>query len=264
MNEKQTSLYTHHEALAFAFSAAVDSIGLWAKTIIIMFIPIVIRLSGLCMLIGAAGFSSLNMASDMPFVDYLNPMLAKLSLRMFIVAAVTYLFFELFWSILQLGVAQIALDIHDHQSSSLGRLFSSVRLMFYQIIAALLYFVAVIIGSVFFIVPGLIVLVRLWPFRFVMVERQCGPIEALRVSASLTKGHARRLMETFFLLVVVTSIPFSGFALELNGRIVGWKTGMLALFIVYPFAELLLVFVYRRLNLRQKPVFQPVSRQIPD
>lgn len=262
MNGKQGSLYANHEALKFALSATVDTIGLWAKVILTMVIPIIIRISGIFMLIGASGFSLLNMASDMPFVDYLNPMLAKLSLRMFIIAVLAYIFFELFWSILQLGAAQIALDIHDRNSSSWGRLFCCVRLMFYQMIAALIYFIAALVGLVLFVVPGIIVLVRLWPFRFVMVERQCGPIEALRISAMLTKGHTRRLIEMLFLLIVVATLPFSGMALTSNGKFIGWQTGGLALFIIYPMAELLLAFVYRRLALREKSVFQSVDRQI--
>jgi len=65
----------------------------------------------------------------------------------------------------------------------------------------ILYFLAVLAGLILFIVPGLILFVRLYFFNLLIIDKGMGPIRALKESYAMTKGYGWKI----FLLVSVVA-----------------------------------------------------------
>ena len=64
-----------------------------------------------------------------------------------------------------------------------------------------LYTIAVTIGFLFFIIPGIFLATRLHFFDFLIIDKRMGPIEALKASYIMTKGYGWKI----FLLVFIVS-----------------------------------------------------------
>jgi uncharacterized membrane protein len=94
--------------------------------------------------------------------------------------------------------------------------------------------ILVLLGFVLLVIPGIILSILFMFSAFLVIERNLGPIEALKESARMTKGNRWNL---FLLSVVLTGINILG-AL---GLLVG-------LFITVPVTLLALVHAYRTLE----------------
>lgn len=78
----------------------------------------------------------------------------------------------------------------------------------------LLYGLAVVVGLVLLIVPGLIAMVRLAFTPYMIVDRDLGPVDAVKASWEATRGHGWTL---FGLLIVSLLILLGGLLLLLVG-----------------------------------------------
>lgn len=100
--------------------------------------------------------------------------------------------------------------------------------------AAILGGIAMFIGLLLLIVPGIILGVLLVFFPFIIIEKGTGPIAALKESAALTKGNRWKI---FWLSLAMLGI-----------NILGLLALVVGLFVTIPVTYLALVHAYRELS----------------
>lgn len=100
--------------------------------------------------------------------------------------------------------------------------------------ATLLVGILTVIGFFLLIVPG-VILMLMWLFvKFLIIDKNLGPIEAMKVSARMTKGHR---LELLLLMMFVLAVNIIGLALLFIG-----------LFVTVPLTLLILVDAYRTIE----------------
>lgn len=102
-----------------------------------------------------------------------------------------------------LGLMAITLDLVDTGKSEIGRLFSQTDKLVPAFLASLILAVAVGIGFVLLVIPGIYLGLRLVHFQTAIVDRGLGPIEALKYSWELTSGNALQLFLLYIVMMVV-------------------------------------------------------------
>ncbi len=91
--------------------------------------------------------------------------------------------------------------------------------------AGILTSVAVVVGFILLVVPGIILLVMTCFVLYLVIDREMGPIEAFKESIRLTKGNRRSL---FLLGLAILGINIVGFCLLLVGLLVSIPVSGLA------------------------------------
>lgn len=94
--------------------------------------------------------------------------------------------------------------------------------------------VAVLIGLILLIVPGIIAMLAFFMTQYLVVERKLWPIEAMKESARITKGNRWKL---FLLLLAIIGINIVGFLALIVGLLVTIPVSMLALAHAYRMLE---------------------------
>ncbi len=64
-----------------------------------------------------------------------------------------------------------------------------MKRFFYFIFAAVLFYLAAILGLILFIVPGIMVMVAMGFYKYLAIEKELSPIDALKESMRITKGY---------------------------------------------------------------------------
>jgi uncharacterized membrane protein len=142
------------------------------------------------------------------------------------------LILALFFIGLDLGFKKIALALHDRDEASVHDLVSCFKLAPKAIVAWALYCAMVWIGWLFFILPGFIALLRFAFFPYFIIDKNVGPIAALKMSYEVTKDH---VWDIFAFWVAIKVIVYIGF-LSWFGVILTW-----------PLSTLAYAFFYRKL-----------------
>jgi uncharacterized membrane protein len=133
-----------------------------------------------------------------------------------------------------LGATAILLKAHDSlESVKIQDLWHPRQYVIY-FIATLLAGAAIMLGMILLIIPGIIVATMLMFVKFIVVDRNLGPIEALKESARITKGHR---MDLFLLLLAVIGI-----------NLVGLIALGIGLLVAIPVSGLAMVHAYRLLE----------------
>jgi hypothetical protein len=110
---------------------------------------------------------------------------------------------------------------------------------FRYLVATVLYVLAVGLGLLLLILPGIYVAIRFGFYGYAMVDRNAGIIESFRLSSQLTKGYKRSL----FLLVIL--------AILLN--VLGLLAVLYGLLVTIPVSLIAYAYAYDRLS---KEVYQ--------
>lgn len=100
--------------------------------------------------------------------------------------------------------------------------------------AGLLAFLLTLVGFVLLIVPGIMIALALSFVRYLVIDRNLGPIEALKESARLTRGHRWALLGLFLMTALV--------------NIVGALLLVVGLLVTIPVTSLAIVHAYRTLQ----------------
>ena len=90
--------------------------------------------------------------------------------------------------ILQLGLIKISLNFVDNKKSQIIDLFTTHRPVFKFFAASILYGIVVFTGIILLIVPGIIWAIKFQFFSFLIVDKEIGPMEALKKSSQITTG----------------------------------------------------------------------------
>jgi len=142
--------------------------------------------------------------------------------------------------IMTLGITRISLKVYRGEKFEVTELFNSSGLLLKYFLASLLYFLAIAVGLILLIVPGIILMLRMSFYTYLIVDKQLGPVESLKESMRLTKGSCFNLFLFWFVVLGV-------FLLGLLALIVG-------VIVAIPVTVIAWIFVYRYLETKQQPV----------
>ncbi len=115
---------------------------------------------------------------------------AKLTLLISFTVAVLY------WSNASLALIRLSLALVDGKKLTLKETFAfDGKLILTTIVAGLLFMMAVLLGTLALVIPGLMILIGCGYFAFILVDKKdLGPVQALKASWALTNGDLLNLM----------------------------------------------------------------------
>ena len=117
----------------------------------------------------------------------------------------TDLLLKVFSVFLSLGATRYGHQLLNGEKPEITVLFSQGNKLVSAIGANILYFLMVILGLLFLIIPGIILAIRFSFFQQAIVEKRLGPIESLKYSWNLTRGNGLSLFGlgilSFFVLL---------------------------------------------------------------
>jgi len=138
--------------------------------------------------------------------------------------------------IITLGAINVALKYRDGEDVEFANMFDRFGLLAAFLAAAVLTKLAIGIGLLFLVIPGIVVAVRFCLTGFLVVNEELGPIEAIQRSVRLTDGFG---IDLFLFGMLLLGINILG-ALALG----------VGLFVSMPVTILAAAYVYRHLNPR--------------
>ncbi|MBI3984939.1 MAG: hypothetical protein HY344_03290 [Candidatus Levybacteria bacterium] len=139
----------------------------------------------------------------------------------------------IFSSILTLGMISIALKIVENKKPEYKDLFFlDWKLLFVYIISNLARGLAIVIGLILFIIPGIIIAIKLQFLEYLIVDKKMG-FEAFNKSWEMTKGVKWNLFVFGILLVLI--------------NLLGILALFVGLFVTLPLSLIATAYVYRKL-----------------
>jgi uncharacterized membrane protein len=138
----------------------------------------------------------------------------------------------LFFVGLDLGLKKIALEINDGNRSSCQALFSCFQLAPKALVGWILYCLMICIGSLLFVLPGFIALLRFIFFPYFIIDKNAGPIDALKMSFEITKDHMWEILALWIAIKIIISLGF-----------VSW----IGVILTWPLSTLAYAYFYRKL-----------------
>lgn len=228
------------EAIGFAFKSLVEHVRLFV-IVLLSGTALVSIVVGIIAFLNK-GFINAIMASEalkeyQECVGYNCAMVAYQS-GATLMSLVTNNFFSLlisgvvlalFFVGLDLGFKKIALGLHDRENSSYKELFSCFTLAPKALIGWFLYGAMVWIGWIFFVLPGFIALLRFIFFPYFIIDKNMGPIDALKQSYEVTKDHMWDMFAFWVAMKIVVSLGFVSWL----GIVLTWPLSTLAYALFY-------------------------------
>ena len=132
------------------------------------------------------------------------------------------------------GIMNFSLKVARGAPYAFGDLFGAVQVFGPVLVANLVMFIAVFVGLLFFIVPGIIATLGLCMTLPLIIDKNLGPIEALTESWKLTDGHKVNLF-------VYSLIAFGLFIGGLCACFIG-------VLLVLPILSIAHMYIYLRLT----------------
>ncbi len=142
--------------------------------------------------------------------------------------------------IFSVGLVRILLNIYENKKLAIQNLYEDYQLVPYYFLASLLYGVIVLVGFVFFIIPGIYLAIRLSMWQYFLVDKNVGVVGSLQKSWEVTGGNALNLL----LLYIV-----EGFVIVL-----GILVFFIGVFVAIPVIYLANIYVYKELSKTSKSV----------
>jgi len=136
--------------------------------------------------------------------------------------------------VVEMGSMRIALKFNDKEKPIFSDLFSCFSLFFKYIAGTILYLLIMIGGLCLLVVPGIIWMIKFQFFGYLIIDKNLGPIEALKKSYEITRGVK---WDLFLFHVIMMALVFLGALCLLVG-----------LFAAIPMALVAYTYVYRKLS----------------
>ena len=137
--------------------------------------------------------------------------------------------------VITLGMIKIGLKIYAGEKFEISEMFYYRReQLLNYIVASILYFLAVLAGLILLIVPGIILIIRMGLYSYLIVDKKMGIIDSLKESMRLTKGNTLDLFLFWFILL---GILLLGFLALIVGILVAIPVTLLAYVFIYRYLE---------------------------
>lgn len=137
---------------------------------------------------------------------------------------------QVFSIYLQLGMARVGLNLVSGKDVSIGMLFGEGSKLLRAIGASIIFGVAVVLGIICLIVPGIYIALRYGQFMTAIVDRDLGVMEAFSYSESITTNNR---MNLFLLGLLSLGVLLAGFLLCGVGIIFAGPVVWLAALVAY-------------------------------
>lgn len=137
--------------------------------------------------------------------------------------------------LLQAGYFKIFFELYDDEDVKVSDLYTNYKPFWRLLLGSIIQAIILIVGFVFFIVPGIYFALTFIFSKFLIVDKGLSPIKALRQSALLTKGVKWQLLKLSIIL----------WALNLAGVLL-----LVGFFVTLPVTMFTMVYVYRHLALK--------------
>jgi len=135
--------------------------------------------------------------------------------------------------IIGMGLIRIAIRFCDNEKGEFADLFYCFPLFFKYLFSSILYGLIVLGGLILLIVPGIIWGIKFQFFAYFIVDKGCGPMEALKRSSAITMGAKWNLFLFSLLLGLI--------------NLVGTLCLLIGLFVTIPVTMVARAFIYRKL-----------------
>jgi uncharacterized membrane protein len=145
-------------------------------------------------------------------------------------SAVVMIVGTLLGMVVTMGIMRMVLRFADGDRGELVDLFATFPLLVNYVIATILVGIIVMIGMLFFIIPGIFLGIRLQMYTWAIVDKQVGPLEALQLSWDITRGSVWNLILFGLLLGLVNILGLLALGI---GMVVTGPLSMLATGYVY-------------------------------
>lgn len=131
---------------------------------------------------------------------------------------------------LSLGLARFSLNLVSGRDASVANLFSEGRLLIRGVLATFLFGIAMVVGFLLLIVPGIYVIARYGLFLTAIVDRNCGIGESFAYSAKLTTNNR---MNMFLIMVISFAAAVLGCLAFCIGLLFAYPVILLAWTVAY-------------------------------
>jgi hypothetical protein len=155
----------------------------------------------------------------------------------------------LFSVFFMLGLTRIGLNIVSGKPFGVGMMFSGGKWLLKGFLAQWVFMIMLVAGTILFVVPGVIVLLRFGMYQAAIVDRNMGIIGSLGYSWELTKGNGANL---FVILLFGILIVLAG--------CIAMLVGML---FAFPMMFLMWIVAYRWMQYGGRAVMDDPSTQQP-
>lgn len=110
-------------------------------------------------------------------------------------------------ALIAIGMVQIYLKISRGMQASFGEIMGGGKYFWKLIGGSILYGLIVLVGYLLLIIPGIIWQYKYGMFSYLIIDKDMGPIEAIKESGALMYGNKWKL---FFLQLLMIPIVFAG------------------------------------------------------
>lgn len=142
-----------------------------------------------------------------------------------------------FWlisTLVWIGVLKLCLDLSNGKKARLDTLLNEFSKVPSYIVSCILYGLAVFLGLLLLVLPGIFIAIRLQLYLYYIVDKSMGPIDALKASWKTTEGH---FWDLFLAAVMAIVINILG-ALALG----------IGLFVSYPTTLMASAYIYKKIK----------------
>ncbi len=136
--------------------------------------------------------------------------------------------------IIQLGLLVISLKLVDGGKTEFAELFNHYRFFFTYLLSAVVAGILAFVGFMLLVIPGAIVCIAVQFYGYLIVEKNLGPIAALKRSAEITRGARWQLLVFGIILACI--------------NIVGMLALVVGLVATIPTTMIAHAYVYRKLE----------------
>ncbi len=143
---------------------------------------------------------------------------------------------------IEMGATRIILKIHDNLDAGFKDFFEGGSLFIKFLLAKVLSIFVISLGFALFIIPGIIASLGLSLVPYIILDKKLGPVEAIKDSWRLTKGHKWNLLLFTLLLLILNML--------------GSFVFIVGLLITVPVSSVASVYVYKWLDKQDTPVAQ--------
>jgi uncharacterized membrane protein len=152
----------------------------------------------------------------------------------FIAGGVCLIVYLLLYNFLRCGWLSILLKISGGQPAPFSEFFSNANYFMNVLLTTVLMGIVCGVGTIFLIIPGIFLGIKLCWAPFIVVDQNMGPIDAMKASWDMTEGYSVKVLmagAAYFVINMISSfIPLLGFVAQ---------------FLALAFFELTLVALYR-------------------
>ncbi len=165
------------------------------------------------------------------------------------------LIFGILQIIISMGLIKISLRFCDNKKATFSELFSCSHLFFKYLVGSIFYILIILGGMILLIIPGIIWAIKFSFFPYFIIDKNLGPIAALKKSAEITKDAKWNL---FLFGLLVGGLNLAGFL----ALVIGY------LFVTLPISMVANAFIFRKLSvpteITQNPYQKPQTIQQPE